>query len=98
MPTVQTNDIQTYYEQRGAGPPLVFIHGAVIDDHTSWIQQLDNFSDGYTTLAYDVRGHGRTSWSGRTSYSISLLADDFETFISEVGIEQPILCGFTMGA
>lgn len=97
MPTVQTNDIQTYYEQRGAGPPLVFIHGAVIDDHTSWTQQLDNFSDEYTTFAYHVRGHRRTGGSSRPSYSISLLATDLEAFISGVEIEQPILCGFSMG-
>ena len=97
MPTVQTNDIQTYYEQRGTGPAIVFIHGAVIDDHASWAQQLNHFSDEYTTFAYDVRGHGRTGGSSIPSYSISLLAEDLEAFISGAGIDQPILCGFSMG-
>jgi pimeloyl-ACP methyl ester carboxylesterase len=28
MSTVETNDIETYYEQHGDGPPVVFVHGA----------------------------------------------------------------------
>lgn len=31
MPTIQTDDIETYYEQRGAGRPIVFVHGAILD-------------------------------------------------------------------
>lgn len=26
MPTVRTNGIQTYYEEHGDGPPVVFLH------------------------------------------------------------------------
>lgn len=29
MPTVRTNGIQTYYEEHGDGPPVVFLHGAI---------------------------------------------------------------------
>jgi pimeloyl-ACP methyl ester carboxylesterase len=59
MPTVRTNDIETYYERRGEGPPVVFVHGAIVD-HSQWDPQLDALSGDYTTVAYDVRGHGRT--------------------------------------
>ena len=97
MPTIRTNDIETYYERRGTGPPLIFIHGAVIDDHTSWMPQVDRFSNEYTTFTYDIRGHGRTGGSHLPSYSISLFADDLEAFIDGLGLEQPILCGFSMG-
>ncbi len=97
MSRIRTNDIEIYYERRGAGPPLVFIHGAVIDDHTSWTPQVESFSNEYTTFAYDVRGHGRTGGSRLPSYSISLLADDLGAFIDGLDIEQPVLCGFSMG-
>lgn len=35
MPTIQTNEVETYYERRGEGPPLVFVHGAWVD-HRLW--------------------------------------------------------------
>lgn len=38
MPTIHTNDIETYYERRGDGPPIVFIHGAILD-HSQWTPQ-----------------------------------------------------------
>lgn len=50
MHTIQTNDIETYYKQRGDGPSIVFIHGALAD-HTAADQQLEAFSDAYTAIA-----------------------------------------------
>ncbi len=32
MPTIQTDDIETYYGVSGNGPPIVFIHGALWQD------------------------------------------------------------------
>lgn len=60
MPTVQMDDIETYYEVSGDGPPIVFIHGA-LSDHIAAAQQLEAFSDTYTAIAYDLRGHGDTT-------------------------------------
>lgn len=96
MPTIQTNDIETYYEQRGDGPPIIFIHGALAD-HTAADQQLEAFSDAYTAIAYDVRGHGKTTNPQNTSYSIDRLAEDLRAFISAMDLEQPVLCGVSMG-
>lgn len=96
MPTVRTNDIETYYEQRGSGPPVVFIHGAILD-HTQWAPQVDALSDEYTTIAYDVRGHGRTGGSARDSYSIELFADDLDALITALNLDHPVLCGLSMG-
>ncbi|WP_224335358.1 alpha/beta fold hydrolase [Haloprofundus halobius] len=96
MPTVRTNDIETYYERRGSGPALVFVHGAILD-HSQWTLQMDALSDKYTTYAYDVRGHGRTGGSNRERYSIELFADDLDAFLTALAIERPILCGLSMG-
>lgn len=96
MPTVQTNDIETYYERRGTGPPIVFIHGAILD-HTQWTPQLDDLHEEYTTIAYDVRGHGRTGGSAKSSYSIELFAADLDALLTELDLENPILCGLSTG-
>jgi pimeloyl-ACP methyl ester carboxylesterase len=96
MPIVRTNDVETYYEVRGSGPPMVFVHGAALD-HAQWDPQVEALSDDYETFAYDVRGHGRTGGSARGRYSMALFADDLDAFVSELGIEKPILCGISMG-
>jgi pimeloyl-ACP methyl ester carboxylesterase len=96
MPAVRTNDIETHYERRGDGPPLVFAHGAIVD-HSQWEPQLDALSDEYTTIGYDVRGHGRTGGSAEGPYSIGLFAEDLDALITALDIETPVLCGLSMG-
>ncbi|MDG5777062.1 alpha/beta hydrolase [Haloarculaceae archaeon H-GB2-1] len=96
MPFVETNGVATYYERRGTGPPIVFVHGAIVD-HSQWWPQVTALSDQFTTYAYDVRGHGRTRGSDVDSYSVELFAADLDAFISALDVEQPILCGLSMG-
>ncbi|WP_233752229.1 MULTISPECIES: alpha/beta fold hydrolase [Halostella] len=96
MPTVQMDDIETYYEVSGDGPPIVFIHGA-LSDHSAAAQQLEAFSDTYTAIAYDLRGHGNTTNPQHTPYSIDLLAEDLHAFITEMSLDRPVLCGASMG-
>lgn len=96
MPTVQTNDIETYYERRGDGPVIVFVHGAHVD-HAQWEPQLVALSDEYTTIAYDVRGHGRTGGSAVEHYSVELFADDLDALVTALDLEKPVVCGFSTG-
>ncbi|WP_277555168.1 alpha/beta fold hydrolase [Halobaculum limi] len=96
MPTVATNDIETYYQRRGDGPAVVFVHGAIVD-HTQWAPQMDALADEYTVVAYDVRGHGRTGGSSRASYSIDLFADDLAALIDALDLDRPVVCGLSMG-
>lgn len=96
MPTVRTNDVETYYEQRGTGPPVVFVHAAVLD-HTQWDPQVDALSDEYTTIAYDVRGHGRTGGSGTDPYSMDRFAEDLDALITGLHLDRPVVCGHSMG-
>lgn len=96
MPTVTTNGVETYYERRGDGPPVVFVPGAILD-HTAWAAQVEALSDEYTTIAYDVRGHGRTGGSDVESYTIDLLADDLAALVAALDLDRPVVCGLSMG-
>ncbi|WP_101295922.1 alpha/beta fold hydrolase [Halegenticoccus soli] len=96
MPTLHTNGIETYYEHRGDGPPLVFIHGAIVD-HSQWTPQLETLSDEYTTIAYDVRGHGRTGGSTTDPYSIELFVEDLHALTTALDLDRPVLCGLSLG-
>lgn len=96
MPTVRTNDVDTYYERRGEGPPVVFVHGAALD-HAQWAPQVEALGDDYTTVAYDVRGHGRTGGSDREAYSIDLFAADLDALVAALDLDRPVVCGHSMG-
>lgn len=96
MPTVQTNGIQTYYEEYGEGPPIVFLHGAT-SDHRLWAEQVTPLADDYRVITYDFRGHGRTDGSERDSYTIGLYADDLGALIKALDLNQPVICGLSMG-
>ena len=94
--TVRTNDIETYYVRQGEGPPVVFIHGMAMSA-VQWDAQMSALSDEYTTIAYDVRGHGHTGGSHREAYTMELYASDLDALLEALDVENPILCGLSMG-
>jgi pimeloyl-ACP methyl ester carboxylesterase len=96
MPTIRTNGVETYYERRGSGPPVVFVHGAILD-HSQWDPQTEELSDDYTVLAYDVRGHGRTGGSALPSYSVELFAEDLRALVDALELDRPVVCGLSTG-
>ncbi|MBV9598192.1 MAG: alpha/beta hydrolase [Chloroflexi bacterium] len=95
MPWVQCGPTDVHYEDRGAGPPLVFIHGALSSGET-WYRHLEAFSARYRVLAYDSVNHGLSSNSPRDEPEPDR-ADEPEAFLSALGIERPILAGQSMG-
>jgi pimeloyl-ACP methyl ester carboxylesterase len=58
--TLHLADASLYFERRGSGPPLVVVHGSW-DDHRTWDGVVGELSGSFTTVAYDRRGHGRSS-------------------------------------
>jgi pimeloyl-ACP methyl ester carboxylesterase len=59
MPFAASERAEIYYERHGAGPALVFAHGAG-GNTLSWWQQVAHFADRYTVLTFDHRGFGRS--------------------------------------
>ena len=96
MSTVRTNDVETYYERRGDGPPIVFVHGAAVD-HSQWDAQVAALEPDHTAVVYDVRGHGLTGGSDRERYSIDLFADDLRALVAALDLDRPVICGHSMG-
>lgn len=96
MPTVRTNGVETYYESRGAGSPVVFLHGA-FSDHRVWAERTRPLTDEYRVVVYDLRGHGRTGGSVRDAYSINTYADDLRALVDALSLDAPVVCGLSMG-
>ena len=54
-------DIEIYYEDHGAGQPVVLIHGYPLSGR-AWDKQVPVLLEaGYRVITYDRRGFGRSS-------------------------------------
>ncbi|MDS0474071.1 alpha/beta hydrolase [Natrinema sp. 1APR25-10V2] len=97
MAELALEDGSIYYETTGDGPPLVFVHGGWMNGET-WQPQVEHFADDYRVVTLDVRGHGETGATDPDQYSIELFTDDLEALLFDLDIEQPSLCGLSLGS
>lgn len=97
MAELSLEDGTLWYETRGDGQPLVFIHGGWMNGQ-AWRPQVERFDDDYQVITLDVRGHGKTGATDPNRYSIELFTDDLEALLSDLELEDPILCGLSLGS
>jgi pimeloyl-ACP methyl ester carboxylesterase len=93
--TAAVNGIEMYYEVRGAGEPLLLLHGGFANT-AHWREQFDDFAAHYRVIAVDSRGHGRTSL-GDAPLGYRLMADDVLALMDHLGIARAHLVGWSDG-
>ena len=91
------NSFDTHYSLNNVGKknPIVFIHGVGLN-HEIWEPQIDFFKD-YTTLSYDLLGHGKTSLS-KAKVNFSDFSKQLLSLIDELEFKKIHLIGFSLGA
>ena len=85
----------------GTGTPLIWGHGLMAsmaaDDMVSWIK-WNQLTDVINLVRYDARGHGQSGMSeSLEDYRWSALADDMLAVADQVGFDQFIAGGQSMG-
>jgi pimeloyl-ACP methyl ester carboxylesterase len=98
VPTVRANGLDVAYEVRGAGPPLVALHGASSLGREDFAAQLPSLAKAFLVHLPDARGHGGTRWDARQGFRYDWLVDDLEAFVDALGLRTFHLLGFSMGA
>ena len=77
-------------------PTVVFIHGAQ-NDHSVWILQTRYFAHhGFSVLAVDLPGHGRSKGAALTS--VEQMSDWLIALLDAAGVQQASLIGHSMGS
>lgn len=89
-----------HYEDRGAGVPVLLVHGFPLD-HTMWAAQIDALAAVARVIAPDLRGFGRTPLArGDAERGIVMdeYADDLAELLDVLAVDEPVvLVGFSMG-
>jgi len=94
---VETRDgASLFYNDWGTGKPILFTHAWGLNADI-WEYQLTELVDqGLRCVAYDRRGHGRSTDPGR-GYDYDTLADDLSALIEQLDLRDVTLVGFSMG-
>jgi len=95
VPWIEVAETDIYYQEEGAGRPLVFLHGNTSCGE-AWWQQFAHFRDHFRCVAYDSVNHGHSSNSPRDADEPDR-ADELEGFLAAMDIRRPILAGNSMG-
>ena len=86
-------------ERAGGGPPIVLLHGLTATRRYVVMGSRLLERSGRTVLAYDARGHGRsTPAPDPTAYGYGQLVGDLLAVLDGAGIERALLAGASMGA
>lgn len=94
--TENSTDIELYYEDHGAGQPVVLIHGYPLDG-SSWEKQTTALlGAGYRVITYDRRGFGKSS-KPTDGYDYDTFAADLNTVLTTLDLNEAVLVGFSMG-
>jgi pimeloyl-ACP methyl ester carboxylesterase len=94
MPTLGAGDVELYYEDRGSGDAVVFLHG-LGSSSADWEPQLDALSARYRAIAIDMRGSGRSRAVG--PFSVAMFAADVAAVIDHLGAAPAHVVGLSMG-
>ena len=88
--------VEIYYEDKGSGTPIVFIHGWPLSG-VMWEYQInDLLRDGYRCITYDRRGFGKSSRPSG-GYDYDTMTDDLHALLEELDLQDVFLVGFSMG-
>ena len=94
--TENSAPVEIYYEDVGAGKPVVLIHGWPLSGR-SWENQVMALVEaGYRVITYDRRGFGKSS-QPYTGYDYDTLAADLNTLMTSLDLKEATLVGFSMG-
>jgi len=101
MPTVKVGtensaDIEIYYEDHGAGQPVVLIHGYPLSGR-AWDKQVPALLEaGHRVITYDRRGFGKSSQPA-TGYDYDTFAADLNALLEYLDLRDAVLAGHSMG-
>ncbi|MDX6672364.1 MAG: hypothetical protein QOI91_2727 [Solirubrobacteraceae bacterium] len=96
---VQSEGVALALEEAGEGTPVVLLHGLTATRRYVVMGSKALERSGHRVVAYDARGHGRSSPAPTPdAYGYELLARDLEAVLDALEVPRAVLAGASMGA
>ena len=73
---------------------MILLHGNG-EDHSIFAETAEILKEHFAVYMPDTRGHGRSE--GVEEYHYADMAEDLRELIRALGLERPLLCGFSDG-
>jgi pimeloyl-ACP methyl ester carboxylesterase len=96
MPTVQSNGINLYYEEKGSGDPLLLIMG-ITAPGSVWEKHLAHWEKSFRCIVVDNRGVGLSD-KPPGPYSSAQMADDCAGLLRHLDLRDVRVVGVSMGS
>ena len=94
--TLTVNGYPMAYIERGSGPTVVLVHGA-LNDYRTWTLQMEPLSSRFRVVSVSLRHYYPEPWKGDGEFSLKLHADDVAAFIERLGVGPVFLVGWSRG-
>jgi aminoacrylate hydrolase len=95
VPRIDIGELSLNYQERGAGPPFVFIPG-LVGLLEAWEYQMAAFSQRYRCISFDHRGTGDSDKPAH-GYSTQAIARDAIALMDALGIGKAHVAGTSTG-
>lgn len=95
MPYAASQDASIFWEEEGAGEPVLLIMGLGYPA-AMWFRVVPYLSDGYRTIRFDNRGVGSTGVPPGP-YRIETMADDAAAVLDAAGVDAAHVVGASLG-
>ena len=98
MADVVANGVRHHVQRLGRGAPVVFVHGLVMDNLSSFYFTLANpIAERAEAILYDLRGHGMSE-RPPAGYSVGSLVADLAALLDALHVAEPVaLVGNSFG-
>lgn len=95
MSSTGASSQRLYFTERGAGPPLLLVHGLMVSGDM-FAPVMDRFATNHRVIVPDLRGHGR-SRALPPPYTARQLAADLAGVLQQLGIAPAAVLGYSQG-
>lgn len=95
MAVVHNQGVDIFYEDSGAGLPVVLVHSFLCSGKM-WREQVPALSDKFRVISPDLRGHGRSGLVTRP-FSLYDALSDVIAVLDQLNIRRAVWCGLSIG-
>lgn len=94
--SIGVNGYPLAYVERGSGPTVVLVHGA-LNDYRTWSPQIEPLSSRFRVVAISLRHYYPEPWKGDGEFSMQAHSKDVVAFIERLGAGPVALVGWSRG-